>query len=363
MTLTILADDLTGACDTGSVFAGIGAVPVTVWRNAMPRIDETPERSAPARVRVIDTESRRLSASDAATRVTRAARACPAARYFKKIDSTLRGRIGAEVEALMTAAGVTRALVCPAFPAQRRTVVDRELLVDGAPIAAATLPTSNVVTLLRPQLTRPIAWTPLAEVRAGRDALADRLARLDGMVIVADAETDHDLDRLIDAALMLDAAPLLVGAAGLARALAARLGVLRERVALPPAQRWLVIAGSLNAATRRQVQVARDAGLTVIATADAAADDGGEAARRLAADARDLLRAQPFDIVLVTGGDTAVALYDAFGGGRLELLGPPAPGLALARLVVPEGEALWLVTKAGGFGQPDLIVSLAKAAA
>jgi uncharacterized protein YgbK (DUF1537 family) len=67
--------------------------------------------------------------------------------------------------------------------------------------------------------------------------------------------------------------------------------------------------------------------------------------------------------VVVTGGDTAVALYEALGRGRLEVLGPPAPGLALARLAAPGRDDLWLVTKAGGFGDPDLIVSLAKAAA
>lgn len=355
-TLAILADDLTGACDTGCLFAGAGAVPVTVWPSGA--------RVEAARIHVVDTESRRLTASDAAARVTHAAHACPAPRSFKKIDSTFRGPIGAEVEALLAAAGATCALVCPAFPAQRRTVVDGMLRVDGVPVGESGIqPTSSLVDLLRPQLTRPIARVSLADVRAGRDALAERLARFGGFVVVADAETDGDLDALVDAALALEAAPLLVGAAGLARALAARLGVLRERVALPPARRWLVIAGSVHPATRRQIQAARDAGLTVIATAGAASDDSGTTARRLADEARHRLRAEWFDIVVVTGGDTAVALYEALGRGRLELLGPPAPGLALARLEVAGRDDLWLVTKAGGFGDPDLIVSLAKAAA
>ncbi|MBI3637151.1 MAG: hypothetical protein HY216_13225 [Candidatus Rokubacteria bacterium] len=351
MMLAILADDLTGACDTGCLFAGAGAVPVTVWP-----LDEAPARANVARVQVVDTESRHLGAGEAAARVTRAAHAHPAPSYFKKIDSTLRGSIGAEVEALMTVTGARRALVCPAFPAQGRTVVDRRLLVEGRPAA-------DVVDRLRPQLTRPIASLRLAEVRAGRAALGAALARLDAPVVVADAETDGDLDALVDAALTLDAAPLLVGAAGLARALAARLGVLRERVALPPARRWLLIAGSLHPATRRQVQAARDAGLTVIASAPAASADAGAAARTLADEARRLLQTERFDAIVVTGGDTAVALYDALGRGRLELVGPPGPGLALARLAVPGRDDIWLVTKAGGFGDPDLLVSLAKAAA
>ena len=357
MTLAILADDLTGACDTGSLFAGPGAVPVTVW----------PATGAGARrpaIQVVDTESRRLTARDAAARIASVARACATPRYFKKIDSTFRGCIGAEVDALMTAAGTTRALVCPAFPAQRRTVVDGQLLVDDVPVHETGMqPTSDLVELLRAQLARPIARIPLADVRAGHDALADRVSRLEHTVIVADAVTDDDLDRLVDASLTLPAAPLLVGAAGLARALAARLGVLRERVALPRAQRWLVIAGSLHPATRRQIQAARDAGLAVIASAPGASDDGGAAARHVAGEARDRLRTERFDVVIVTGGETALALHEALGSGALEVVGPPAPGLALVRLCMPDGDDVWLVTKAGGFGDPDLFVTLAKAAA
>ena len=67
--------------------------------------------------------------------------------------------------------------------------------------------------------------------------------------------------------------------------------------------------------------------------------------------------------MLVTGGDTALALYEALDAERLDLVGPPASGLALGRLALADGRELWLVTKAGGFGDPYLFVSLAKAAA
>src|SRR5438045_2379366 len=103
MSLTIVADDLTGACDTGSLFAGGGPVPLAIWPSA-PR---------PGAVRVIDTESRAARADDAVARVTRARALAPATRYFKKIDSTLRGHVGLEIDALMRATGITSALVCP----------------------------------------------------------------------------------------------------------------------------------------------------------------------------------------------------------------------------------------------------------
>ena len=84
MSLTIVADDLTGACDTGSLFAADGPVPLAIWPAA-------PSRAA---VSVVDTESRAASEDDAAARVARVPALAPAARYFKKIDSTLRGHVG-----------------------------------------------------------------------------------------------------------------------------------------------------------------------------------------------------------------------------------------------------------------------------
>lgn len=362
MSLAILADDLTGACDTGAVFAGAGAVPVTVW----------PQRSSDAAVRVVDTETRGVAAHEAARRVTAAVVTSPAARYFKKIDSTLRGQIGAEVDALMRAVGASSALLTPAFPAQGRTVVDRILMIDGAPITETTLAreaefpypdTANVIDVLRPALDRPLAWIPLDQVRAGFPELVARLMRLAGTVAIADAETDEDLAALVDAALALERGPLLVGAAGLARSLAARLGLLATPVQPPTGGRWLIVAGSRNPVTRRQIAAAREAGLRVLATADVEVADRVGVGMQLAQEAKRLLEREPFDAVAVTGGQTAVALYHALDAERIDLLGAPEPGLAFGYLRSRTHPALAVLTKAGGFGAPDLFVSLVKAVA
>jgi len=360
--LTIIADDLTGACDTGALFAGEAAVPVGVW-------PQVPRGGA---VRVVDTETRTLDRRRAGERVAAAAEAAPARRYFKKIDSTLRGHVAVEVDAALRATGAPGALLTPAFPAQGRVVLDRILLVDGRPVAATPLgrdpegarrPSSSVVERLRHDLDRPLAWIPIEQVRAGAAALAARLGRLSGTVAVADAETDDDLQRLVDAALALEPAPLLIGAAGLAHALAARLGLLAKRPSLPAGARWLVVAGSRHPATRAQVAAARAAGMRVLASTEVDAPDRARVAARLAAEARRLLDAEGFDLLVVTGGQTAVALYRALDGERLDLVGAPAPGLALGYVRTPHRPALAFVTKAGGFGAPDLLVSLWREAA
>jgi uncharacterized protein YgbK (DUF1537 family) len=355
--LTILADDLTGACDTGTLFAAGRPVPVTVW----------PDTGSPSPVRVVDTESRSVDFGEAARRVEAAAGAAPATRYFKKIDSTLRGPIGAEVDALLRATGAPSVVLTPAFPALGRTVVDRVLLIDGIPATDTALvedpeyPSergSSVVDRLRPDIDRPLAWIPLGHVRADRDDLSARLGRLRGTVTIADAETDEDLSALVDAALALDPTPLLVGSAGLARALALRLGLLAKRATLPPTRRWLIVAGSRHPATRRQVATARDAGLRVLTTSDTDIGDRVAVAAHLASEARRIIEREAFDLVAVTGGQTALALWQAFDADRVDLLGAPAPGLAFGFLRAPGHPALGLLTKAGGFGAPDLFVSL-----
>jgi len=47
---------------------------------------------------------------------------------------------------------------------------------------------------------------------------------------------------------------------------------------------------------------------------------------------------------------------------RLDLEGAPRPGLALGRLRLPAREPVTVVTKAGGFGEPELFVSLVREA-
>jgi uncharacterized protein YgbK (DUF1537 family) len=364
MPLTLLADDLTGACDAGALFAGKAPVPMTVWPHISPR---------EADVRVVDLETRGASATEAG-RITRdAANDCTGHALFIKIDSTLRGPIGAAIDAVLDATAAPGAVLCPAFPAQGRVVVDRVLFVHGVAIAETAIArdphfprpervsssTSSAVDLVREQVSRPLAWIPLAQVREGLQPLAARLTRLAGTVAVADAETDADLAALVDAVLALPAPPLLAGAAGLARALAARLGVLATGLLLPAASHVLIVAGSLHPSTRAQVDTARAAGLHVVATPDSATAVNREAAARLAAEAARILDAGDVDLVIVTGGETAVALYRALATERIDLVGAPLAGLALGHLRAPRHPALPVITKAGGFGDPNLFVTLA----
>jgi uncharacterized protein YgbK (DUF1537 family) len=277
---------------------------------------------------------------------------------------------------------------------------------------------SSVVEILHAQVDRPLtrvaspgrradAAGTRGEAREGpahARGLIRELRRLTGTVAVADARTDADLDALVDAALEIEPSPLLVGSAGLGGALARRLGLLAEPTTVPAGQ-WLILVGSLHPASRLQAERARRAGIRVLATPEERPGVPGDerttsadVAAQLAEEAVRLLARRPAEphalpsttdqpppipvVVGVTGGATALAFYRALDAERIDLVGAPAPGLALGRvqprrrgtpvgLAAQDGgaprssagppstdRAIWLLTKAGGFGAPDLFVSL-----
>ncbi len=357
--LTILADDLTGAADTGSYFAQLGLDA---------RISLSPDHFPDCDVLVLNSESRRLALEQAAERVY--ALASGASRsgkldgwVYKKIDSLLRGWPGEELAALMQAGGQTRGLVCPAFPAQdRRTSSGCQHAPGRDPIALAPL-FARAGLALNPGLP----WDQAGEG-----------------VWIADAETDEDLSRLAqrsrDAGLRL-----LCGSAGLARPLAHLLaeGAALARIEPPAARRVLIVAGSRSPVTARQVDAARAQGLAlvqpelpaqgdtvqacvlqlrqalsrqsaaILSTTHTGERPGQEAqlARLLAQIAGALVRSGSVDALLLTGGDTAGACCAALQVEAVRLGGEVCPGIAWGRLENSLAPGLPIVTKAGAFGE------------
>jgi uncharacterized protein YgbK (DUF1537 family) len=386
MGVTIIADDLTGACDTGALFAGRGPVGVFV----APELPGVGLEAA-----AVDTESRALPPAEAAASMRRTALAMATrlagGAVFKKIDSTCRGPIAAELDALVEGANATAALVCPAFPAQGRIVVNGILSVHGVPAHESAVgrdpdypgSTSDLVDILSRRSRLSVSLLPLKEVRGRPEDLERVLSGRRGLV-AADAETDEDLDALARAALGHPEI-LLAGSAGLARAAAAAWGHTAPVPLLPAPGAWLIVAGSRQAATRAQIEALEAAGIVgarlqgarapdlsrvlgeismgrsaFVATGDTLEGTREQIAGRLAAAVRAVLGEATPSLLVITGGETAHAVMRALGARRLELSGAPASGLALGRLIADGKTPLPILTKAGGFGPPGLLAALAK---
>jgi uncharacterized protein YgbK (DUF1537 family) len=268
-----LADDLTGACASAALCADLGL-------DVRVRLVPSAAGPAPARARggpdvlALATQSRLLPPAEAGRRAADAAAAAAAlgVRLLgKRIDSTLRGNVGAEVDGALTAwqsahPGVrVRALIAAAHPRGGRTVLDGRLHVGGRPLGAGhgardaqvPPPQAGVAAVVARQSGRPTALLALESVRAlGPEALADRLAQLAGGadIVIADGESEADIERVAAAVDRLERRLGSVGSFLLADpgpAFAARLRcALAAESGRPPA---LVVAGSVVPSAVRQV--------------------------------------------------------------------------------------------------------------
>src|SRR5690242_14446902 len=109
----VIADDLTGAHVMGALLAQAGLDCILVT---------SPEGIRDAEAVVIDTESRHLAAGSAYERVRLAASMLTDCSVFKKVDSTMRGPVTAELRALADSFPGETILFTPAYPAMGRTV-------------------------------------------------------------------------------------------------------------------------------------------------------------------------------------------------------------------------------------------------
>jgi uncharacterized protein YgbK (DUF1537 family) len=328
--LAIVADDLTGALDAAAPFAARGLATVV----ALGVDDLDAALATGADVVGISTDSREISPEAArqvvAECVARLPRGLP---IFKKIDSRLKGNIAAELDAIP----FSRALVIPAIPAFGRWMRNGRL--DGFGVA------------------QPID-------------IAARLGRHAGSAAIPDIDEQGDIER----ALASVAHDLPVGARGLAEALAARMApVAAPATEVPITAPVLCVIGSTDPITTGQVERLRGAmkvayiaapdgelphilpalgGVTVLqATAGTGADPIVVAERLGAAVAR--LGPLAGATLVLSGGATAQVVLRALGIGILDLRGEALAGLPIAR-----AGGFTIITKSGGFGQPDALLRL-----
>ncbi|MER5280728.1 four-carbon acid sugar kinase family protein [Streptomyces sp. NPDC002809] len=371
----ILADDLTSAGD--------GAAPFRRTGHGARILLSCPATELPpvTGVTAVDLGTRLLDQEAAAARTGVAARRfAGSALLFKTVDSTLRGHVVAEVRAAWAGSRRRAVVVAPAFPAEGRVTVEGVQHVRGVPVHESDFARDPVHPVRCSDLTTlfPDA-VPVGPDRAAE--LPGPIGR--GALIVCSAATDGDLDRLVAAVPHLDDV-LWVGSPGLAAALARRCARGDGPVdsALAPARRPLVVVGSANPATRRQLAALRVRsdvqGITVgddpaaavqairalaapvltVQTPDErhAPHTAQVFARSLAAVVRTLTEERLVDALVVTGGETAATVLRALGIDGIDLFDEPEPGVARGTPLGPL--ALPVLIKAGGFGDDGMLLRL-----
>lgn len=406
----VVADDLTGAMDTGHSFAARGYETV---------VRHDPSFDAAAQVLVVDTDSRYESPETARDRVRDAVSSVDSGLVYKKVDSTLRGNVGTEVVAAAEAMGADVAAIAPAFPSNERVTVDGYHLLQGRPVAdtePGNDPDSPVYTSHLPELLCDQVETPVVHVNVhpvATEAVVPylspaKVAPRDRLRLLAfDAVHDAHLDTIAAGAASIDGDVLLVGSGGLAEH--ARVpgapDAEHDSLAAAPRGRAFGVAGSADSTTLQQlahlddrkvveldtvraVREPRDAAeaaatacldrfgervAVVIASAldDDAVDRTLAAARSagfteretrqrietaLAAATDRVWRDAAPDALFLTGGAVAKAVLDRLETGGIALRGQEvAPGVPVGVIRGGRASGTPLVTKAGAFGDAATI--------
>lgn len=406
----VIADDFTGACDVGVQFKkyGLKTIVLTELRNSS-KFEEYD-------VVVVDSESRNKPPTIARNRVrkiTAFLKKMKRKLIYKKIDSTLRGNIGAELDVIIDELNLKAVIVSPSFPAAKRVTLNGRVFVNGTPLEETEfahdpikpIKTSYILDIIEEQTSKKAGLITLSTIRGGIRLLKHSIRNLMGdgyKIIIADAESTEDLKVVARAALDLKILPC--GSAGLAEGISYWL-------TSGSAGNVIVFSGSINDVTLRQIQRARreknievikpdlpkiladyskyqsvlnrliqeinaafSSGNNVIVTSAESKSDilkiqrlvknlkmkWNEIAEKIASFMGEIasLIVDEFKVsgIMIIGGDTAVKIIKSVGANGIIIREEFLPGIPYGVLFNGKLNMIPIITKAGGFGQEDAII-------
>jgi uncharacterized protein YgbK (DUF1537 family) len=375
-----IADDTTGAIEVGAKFAMAG-VSTLVTTGNYPEFDRDGF--------VVDAQTRHLSPWEARQRILQLAGAAIEAgvpHLFKKTDSTLRGHIAVEFQALIDAFPDRPLLYVPAYPQMGRIVRDSQLYVHGMTLEETAFAADRLNPSVQgwiPGLLADGCGAPVLPASTGERILELLAAVPGGVIILCDGTTDEDLRSVAEALAASGRECIVAGTAGFCEPWVNALPIERTfQGEVPAVRRCLVVSGSLHPASNAAILRAAEAGIPVISPADEAAGDDLTAAalaealsahpwvaltttgtcpesvvERMGALAARAIEMQPVDGVAVFGGDTTLGVLEALGASVVEPIRDLLPGVPVS--ILQHGDRrLALITKAGGFGDDGTLLAI-----
>jgi uncharacterized protein YgbK (DUF1537 family) len=374
----IIADDLTGACDVASCFTPvIGSVEVLV--------SDFSAQSLTADLTVINTQSRDLP-SDRCRYLLKRVGVLLKSRpiLFKKIDTALRGSVGAELEGLVQGAEKRAVIVAPAIPRIGRTTKDGMQFDRGLPITRTDYARDPVSPVKEAKISQKIQETGSVEC------------------IIHDAETDDDLQSIVKEGLKHKRV-IFVGSIGLADALAAEVRTVEKRVRKRSpslSKRLLVICGSNYQKSRVQLKKALEKRESRLVTVDPSCDTNvavnevcdlvynekihrergdnkekaificmsrdirfpglstGQLLYRFVSNVRELVIQLKPDVIAIIGGETAYSLLKQLSVNTLAVYGRITDVMPHGKIMDGLLQGCLFSTKGGSVGSPDSVLRM-----
>lgn len=256
MKVLVISDDMTGNNDTGALLNQAGFDTVAALHDELPE-EYLKDRDALC----MNTDSRALPAGEAKRLVRKAA-----ARYWKpgmlcckRIDSTMRGNIGAEIDGMLEALpDGYKAVLVPAFPRAGRTCIGGYVMVNGELLAESgaqkDLKTpvhfSEAARIVAQQSGRRTETVELPQVREETAILARRIRETEARILVMDAICDGDIERIARACVCAGVPVACVDPGSFTVSMA------KEMFAAPASgksSKTLLVVGSISEVTRKQI--------------------------------------------------------------------------------------------------------------
>lgn len=269
--LAIIADDLSSATDCGAQVVRSGLTVVVPLGGY-----SLPPQARTAQVISIDTDSRSLPSDRAYAKVSAAAQQLVAegcTHFYKSVDSTLRGNLGAEIEAMLEILKPDCAVIAPAFPKYGRTTVDGVQYLHGRPLhetefgtdPTAPVRDANIARRLAEGSPRKAGRLTLDQLRAGPTQIKSSVRKLlaDGIeLVIVDIAEQEDLQRICLGLSQSGLRILWVGSTGLAEFVPLAFDTAStpdtfDEDRLPDPRPALALVGSASETTRAQLRYAQ----------------------------------------------------------------------------------------------------------
>ena len=409
--MLIVADDFTGASDTGVQFSKNHLKTIVITET-----EKLGEYLTDFDVVTVNTESRFddvVTAYEKAFNVGKAAMPENIKYFYKKIDSTMRGNIGAEISGLMDALDIRHTFVVPALPEYGRTTVNGKVYINGVlledtefardpknPVKESLIP--KIISRQTDKKTAVIIYEYIA---SGRQTVLEKLQHhlnSGNQIIIFDAKENKDIDLIASVISEIKMKVLFAGCSGLAEYLSKYLEIKKIT------KSSIVIAGSVSEVTRRQIDFAahyvparlididtekvfseerilekkrildlveesvsrgEDAIIRSAPSRDYVAKTFEKAEEYLlekstASEAiatflgelgRDIIKGVKIKGILLTGGDTAIKTAKSLNISGVILKDEIVHGIPYGYFADEELKDIILVSKAGGFGSEDAI--------
>lgn len=407
--LAVIADDFTGALDTGIKFSE-GGVRTKVMLSPQFSFSEIEDD---VKVLVVDTETRHLKPENAYATVYSLVKRCldnGVELLYKKTDSVLRGCIGSELSAVVDATGRSVEFV-PALPNGSRTTKNGIQYVDKIPVAESVFgadPFEPVANSYIPDIIREETDKETIVVAKG-----ETVPETDSPgIVIYDASTDEDIKHIADTLKERGRLKIMAGCSGFASCLQEMLDLPKGTPKKPRRTRNLFIeCGSINTITEKQLLYAQKKGFNRIILSDpqklksdyfSSAEgasflmwleeeckkdapvildvftEGGTAgtanygesigmkkedlrcgiAKRMGEFGEKWLGFNLDDTIVITGGDTAYAFLIQIKCTEIEPVYEIVSGAVLFNIKAGN-RRLQVISKSGGLGDEDIFVNIA----